>query len=278
MTDLVPTARVLKSLTRDRFIRVSSIDASPLWDGVRRGHPHLDPAACACLTELLASTALLQGRTLFAERLQLLLKGSGQAKAVVADCWPDGTIRGVLDLGRPDAKAWVEAPGLLQVMRSNASGQPYIGNLPLVEGGIQVQVEHYLQQSEQVQASLTLWCDPGTGEAGGLLVEPLPDCPPERLARLIQAIEGLEVVPFWERTGDFLTAWVSQGHGVEEQVATDVFYRCRCTREALLETLRRFPAQQKEDLFKEPGPLEVRCDYCGTMYPITRDDLSLGGA
>ncbi|HLP31200.1 MAG TPA: Hsp33 family molecular chaperone HslO, partial [Geothrix sp.] len=91
MADLVPTARVLKSLTRDRFIRVSSIDASPLWDGVRRGHPHLDPAACACLTELLASTALLQGRTLFAERLQLLLKGSGQAKAVVADCWPDGT-------------------------------------------------------------------------------------------------------------------------------------------------------------------------------------------
>jgi molecular chaperone Hsp33 len=278
MHEPVPQAKVVKSLTRDRHIRLSSMDASPLWDGVRRGHPHLEPTACACLTELLTSTALLQGRTLFSERLQLLVKGSGRAKAVVSDSWPDGTIRGVLDPGPADAAAWIEGPGVFQVMRSNATGQPYVGHLPLVEGGIQVQVEHYLQQSEQIQASLTLWCDPGTGEAGGLLVEPLPDCPPERLARLVQALDGLEVVPLWERTPDFLADWVSQGQGADELVATDLFYRCRCTREALLETLRRFPEDQKADLFKEPGPLEVRCDYCGTMYPITREDLRLGGA
>jgi molecular chaperone Hsp33 len=276
MNDTIPQARVQKSLTRDRHIRLSSLDASPLWDGVRRGHPHLEPAACACLTELLCATALLQSRTLFAERLQLLVKGAGRAKAVVADSWPDGTIRGVLDPSAVAAGPWIAAPGVLQVMRSNASGQPYIGHLALVEGGIQVQVEHYLQNSEQIQASLTLWCDAGTGEAGGLLVEPLPDCPPARLTNLVQAIEGLEVVPFWERTADFLAGWVSQGQGADELAATELYYRCRCTREALLETLRRFPDAQKQDLFKEPGPLEVRCDYCGRLFPITRDDLQLG--
>ncbi|GLH73361.1 33 kDa chaperonin [Geothrix limicola] len=278
MNDAIHQSRVLKALTKDRHIRLSSLDASPLWDGVRRGHPHLDPDACACLTELLSATALLQGRTVFAERLQLLVKGSGRAKAVVADSWPDGTIRGVLDLGDPGAQDWIAAPGLLQVMRSNVAGQPYIGNLELVEGGIQVQVEHYLQSSEQIQASLTLWCDPGTGEAGGLLVEPLPDCPPARLARLVQAIEGLEVVPYWERTAEFLAAWVAQGEGTDDLVATDLYYRCRCTREALLETLRRFSEAQKADLFQDEGPLEVRCDYCGTRYPISRADLLTGEA
>jgi molecular chaperone Hsp33 len=278
MTESIHRAQVLKALTRDRFIRLSSLDASPLWDGVRRGHPHLDPEACACLTELLSATALLQGRTAFAERLQMLVKGSGRARAVVADCWPDGTIRGVLDLSAVDSGDWVAAPGLLQVMRSNATGQPYIGNLPLVAGGIQVQVEHYLQQSEQIQASLTLWCDSGTGEAGGLLVEPLPDCPPARLERLVEAIEGLEVVPYWERTAEFLASWVSQGEGIEESAATELFYRCRCTRAALLEALRRFPAEQKADLCKGKEPLEVRCDYCGTLYPISWDDLMAEGA
>ena len=278
MTGTPPQATVIKALTRDRCIRLSSLDASPLWDGVRRGHPHLAPEACACLTQLLGATALLQGRTAFSERLQLLVKGAGRAKAVVADCWPDGTIRGVLDLSAVATGDWVAAPGLLQVMRSNATGQPYIGTLPLVEGGIQVQVEHYLQQSEQVQASLTLWCDPGTGEAGGLLVEPLPGCPPVRLERLIQAIEGLEVVPFWERTADFLAGWISQGEGTEESTATELFYRCRCTRQALLEALRRFPAEQKAELFKGEEPLEVRCDYCSSIYPITRDDLLAGEA
>ena len=138
MTGAIPRARVLKSLTRDRAIRISSLDASPLWDGIRRGHPHLDPAACACLAETLVATALLHSRTLFEERTQLLIKASGRAKAVVGDCWPDGTLRGVLDLGVPEAPDWIAAPGLLQVMRSSATGQPYIGNLPLVEGGIQV--------------------------------------------------------------------------------------------------------------------------------------------
>ena len=263
---------VLRSHTRDGQIRLSSLDASPLWDGVRRSHPHLEPEACACLTDLLCATALLQSRTLFAERLQLLVKGAGRAKAVVSDSWPDGTIRGVLDVSETGSE-WIAAPGILQVMRSNAGGQPYIGNLPLVEGGIQVQVEHYLQNSEQVQASLTLWCDPATGESGGLLVEPLPDCPPARLARVIQAIEGLEVVPLWERTPAFLANWIAQGEGTEDLAAADIFYRCRCARETLLETLRRFTTEQKEDLFKEPGPLEVRCDYCGTCYAITPEDL-----
>jgi len=278
MIEPLHQARVTKALTRDGHIRLSSLDASPLWDGVRRGHPHLEPEACACLTELLTATALLQARTDFAERMQLLVKGAGRAKAVVADSWPDGTIRGVLDLSAVDTGDWVAAPGLLQVMRSNASGQPYIGTLPLVEGGIQVQVEHYLQNSEQVQSSLTLWCDPSTGESGGLLVELLPDCPPARLARLIQAIEGLEVVPYWERTADFLASWVAQGEGTDELATADLFYRCRCTRETLVDTLRRFPAEQKEELFKDDGPLEVRCDYCGTLYALTRADLQTGEA
>jgi molecular chaperone Hsp33 len=278
MAEPIHQAQVLKALTRDRHVRLSSMDASPLWDGVRRGHPHLDPAACACLTDLLTATALLQGRTVFEERLQLLVKGAGRAKAVVADSWPDGTIRGVLDLGNPEARDWIAAPGVLQVMRSNTAGQPYIGNLELVEGGIQVQVEHYLQSSEQIQASLTLWCDPATGEAGGLLVEPLPDCPPLRLARLVQAIEGLEVVPYWERTPTFLASWVSQGEGVDDLAATEIFYRCRCTRESLMATLRRFSEEQKADLFQNEAPLEVRCDYCGTHYPITRADLLSEGS
>ncbi len=278
MTPATQPVRVLRAHTRDAQIRLSALDASPLWDGVRRSHPHLDPGACACLTELLCATALLQSRSLFAERLQMLIKGAGKARAVVADSWPDGTIRGVLDPGVLEAADWVEAPGVLQVMRSNATGQPYIGNLPLVEGGIQVQTEHYLQNSEQVQASVTLWCDPGTGEAGGLLVEPLPDCPPERLTRLIQAIDGLEVVPFWERTPEFLADWIAQGQGSDQVAVREVFYRCRCSRATLLDTLRGFSEEQKADLFVEPGPVEVRCDYCGQRYPIALEDLQRGDA
>ena len=274
-----PSARLVRALTDDRHIRFAVLQATPLWDGVRRSHPHLEAGACAALTQALSAVALLQSRSGFNERLQILLKGSGRAKAVVADSWPDGTLRGVLDTANPDpGGAWVQGPGLLQVMRSNASGQPYIGNLELVEGDLAKQVEAYLQQSEQVQASLTLWCEDGTGVSGGILVEPLPDCPPDRLARLVQALEGLEVVPFWERTPEFLMAWINQGEGSIVLTEAELGYRCRCQRETLVSTLTGFTTDQLDDLFKAGDPIEVRCDYCGKLYPIARAELPGGAA
>ena len=192
---------------------------------------------------------------------------------MVADSWPDGTIRGVLDLSARAEGPWVQAPGTLQVMRSNVEGQPYNGHLELVEGDVSRQVEAYLLLSEQVQASITLWSDPATGEAGGLMVEPMPDCPPERLARLVQAIEGLDVVPNWERTPDFLMTWINQGDGVEDLAISDLHYRCRCNLGSLLGTMRGFPLEQKRDLFTDGDTVEVRCDYCGMVYVLSRADL-----
>lgn len=266
-------ARVVRALSADHFIRMTTLNAAPLWDGVRRGHPQLGPEPCSVLVQLLSAALLLQARTFHSERLQLLLKGSGRAKAVVADAWPEGDVRGILDPGEAEDGPWVVAPGLMQVMRSNASGQPYVGHLELVEGGLEAQIEAYLQQSEQVQASLSLWCDPATGETGGLLVEPLPGCPPERLARMVDAIEGLEVVPLWERDTDFLVRWINQGDGAEILSSTEVRYHCRCSREALVGTLAAFPPDRVAELFHQTGQIQVHCDYCGKAYDITRSEL-----
>jgi molecular chaperone Hsp33 len=278
MSDLHEPAWILRALTSDRQIRIAALDAGPLWDGVRRGHPQLEAGACTVLVQLLAATQLLQSRNFFAERMQLLLKTSGAAKAVVSDSWPDGGVRGMLDLDDGKAgKPWVEAPGLLQVMRSNPGGTPYIGGLELVEGPLETQIEAYLQQSEQINASVSLWCDPSTGEGGGLLVEPLPGCPDERMEQLIAALEGLEVVPLWERTPDFLVGWVNRGEGAEILSRTQVEYVCRCGRESLVATLNGFGDERVAELFQAGSPMEVRCDYCGKVYSIAREDLHPAG-
>jgi len=273
-------AGILRALTHDQQIRFTALDASPLWDGIRRGHPQLEAPACAALAQLLAAALLLQSRTFFSERLQLLVQSAGRVRSMVADAWPDGGIRGMLDEGQLPAdppQPWLKAPGLLQVMRSNPAGQPYIGQLALVEGPLAPQVEAYLLQSEQVAASVTLWSDPGSGASGGLLVEPLPGCPPERMAALVEALEGLEVVPLWERSPDFLATWINQGEGAEILARQETRYRCRCGQEALVATLRGFARERLEELFEPGGPLEIRCDYCSKAYSIGREELLGGG-
>ncbi len=278
MYDSPTPASVLRALTSDHCIRFAVLDARALWDGVRCGHPHLEAEACACLVQALSASLLLQSRTFFSERLQLLLKGSGRARTIVADSWPEGDIRGFLDIaeGRGEAP-WVQAPGVFQVMRSNPKGKPYIGTLELIEGTIQTQVEGYLLQSEQVKASATLWCDPLTGEAGAILVEPMPRCPRERLEILVNAIEGLEVVPFWERDPEFLCRWINQGEGTDILSSTEIHYRCRCSKASLMEVLANFDTIKLDEIFHDEGPVEVRCDYCGTNYLIRREELAPRG-
>lgn len=279
MPEALPRARVLRALSSDHHVRFTVLDAGPLWDGVRRGHPQLEAQACACLVEMLSAALLLQSRNFFSERLQLVLRSAGRAKALVADSWPEGDIRGFLDVAEEMHDGpWVAGPGTLRVMRSNPKGQPYVGTLELIAGSIQAQVEAYLLQSEQIQASVTLWCDPGTGEAGGLFVEPLPDCPRERLVLLVHAIEGLDVVPYWEREPEFLCRWVNQGEGTEILSAVEVQYQCRCRKEALIGILRGFDRVKLEEIFQDPGPVEVRCDYCGKAYLISRSEVAPQGS
>lgn len=275
MSEIIRPAQVLRALTSDHHIRFTVLDAGPLWDGVRRGHPHLEADACASLVEVLSGALLLQARTFFSERLQLMLKGSGRTKAVVADSWPEGDIRGVLDISEENTcGSWIQMPGFLKIMRSNPKGKPYIGTLELIEGPIQAQLENYLFQSEQVQASATIWCDPGTGEAGALLVEPLPNCPHERLNRLVHAIEGLEVVPNWEREPEFLCRWINQGEGTDILSTAEIHYRCRCNQGSLVEILQGFDKVKRDELFHDLESVEVRCDYCGKTYLIRRDEVA----
>jgi molecular chaperone Hsp33 len=229
------------------------------------------------LVELLAAAALLQSRSLLAERIQLVLRSAGHAKAIVADSWPDGSIRGILDLNtntEGDGGPWIASPGNFQVMRSNPNGPPYIGNIELIDGAISAQVEHYLQQSEQIQACAAIWCDPLSGEAGGLVVEPLPNCPAERLKRMVAALDGLEVTQPWERTPEFIVGWINQGEGAEILSSLNLEYRCRCSKQSLVDTLGVMPQDQRLEIFDGKNTIEAHCEYCGKSYAIAQEELA----
>lgn len=267
-------AKISRFMTADQWIKLDIVEMGPLWDRIRRHHPSYDATQAAVLAEGLMATLLLLGRSDFLQRVQLMIKSSGRIKNLITDAWPDGSIRGFCDAGSPQASLPLELPGSIQVMRSQPSGEPYMGLLPLVEGGIDKQLEAYFQQSEQIQTSVHLWCDPLTGLGGALKVEPLPLCPPTRLARLIQALEGLEVVPFEERTTEFLAAWINQGEGYQLLTSTDVRYACRCNRDDLVRIMRGFSSEEKQHLFETQDHTEVRCDYCAEVFIIRASDLT----
>ena len=216
--------------------------------------------------------ALLMGRSHGLQRIQLLLKSLGRIETMMIDVWPDGSLRGFCDHRETETED-LKTPGQIRVMRSNEGEQPYTGVLPLIEGGIAKQLESYLSQSEQIQASVTMWIDPLTGQGGAFMVEPLPQCPPKRLARLIHAVEGFEVVLPEERTHAFIASWINGGAGAIETASSELRYECRCSKESLIDIMRKFSSSDRDHLFSNQPSTEVHCDYCANVYQISVEDL-----
>jgi molecular chaperone Hsp33 len=95
---------------------------------------------------------------------------------------------------------------------------------------------------------------------------------------LVDGLEGLEVVPFWERDPEFLIRWINLGEGAEIQSSLDLHYRCRCSKATILAALTTVPRSQLEELFPAAGPVEICCDYCGLRYLVTKDEVPESGS
>jgi redox-regulated HSP33 family molecular chaperone len=93
------------------------------------------------------------------------------------------------------------------------------------------------------------------------------------MQRLVDALEGLDVVPFWERDPEFLIRWVNQAEGATQLSAHDIEYRCRCSKDGLLAALASFSKEKMTEIFAEGSPAEVRCDYCGRTFAIHREEV-----
>ena len=52
-----------------------------------------------------------------------------------------------------------------------------------------------------------------------------------------------------------------------------VFFRCRCSRERVIEMLRSLGADEIRSVLAERGEVEVRCDFCNRAYRFDSVDV-----
>ena len=94
---------------------------------------------------------------------------------------------------------------------------------------------------------------------------------------MLAALDSLDVAKPRELTPDFLVAWVNQGEGAEVMSSMDLEYRCRCSRQSLIDTLSVMPSEKRDAHSSPEEGLEARCEYCGKTYTIARRELRRGG-
>ncbi len=183
--------------------------------------------------------------------------------------------------GKLDVGGYVGRNGKLTVVRDLSLKEPYVGMCHLVSGEVAEDFAEYFTASEQQPSLVYLGVrlEPLSGQvlgAGGLLIQPLPDCPAEHVDYVMTKAEAIP----------HLTERLSEGEGLRDVVLSlfpegDVSfteelrpaYRCDCSRERMERALMSLGREELSEIIEEDGQAELSCHFCNSRYTFTKAEL-----
>jgi molecular chaperone Hsp33 len=272
-------------------IAVVAAITTELVHEIRTRHD-LSPTATAA-TGRLATGAVLFGSNLKGpERITLQMTGDGPISGIAADSWllSEDTVaaRGYarnpfVDIplnarGKFDVAGAIGA-GSLQVTKSYAVGQPYVGVVPLHSGEIAEDLAAYLVNSEQIPSvvALGVLANPdGVRAAGGVLAQVLPGADEIAIARLEESALAMPPV----------TKLISEGadaHALMHALAgafdlrshrtVDVRFACMCTQKKVEAAMLGLGAEELRRMAAEEPETEATCEFCKKTYIFTPSEI-----
>jgi molecular chaperone Hsp33 len=284
-----PDDELVRTLSLDGGISLRAVVARNVVAEAATRRP-VAPTALNAVGRCLVGAVLLATGNKHGEVVQIQLRGDGPLGTLTAICDSDGRVRGTvknpsvdlpLAAGHPDVARAIGL-GVLSVVRSHPTWrEPYIGTVPLISGEVAGDLTLYLTESEQTPSAVglgvALGSDGVVAEAGGFLVQPLPDADEDVIARLEQNVLGLPPVSELLASGvraDGLIDLLSEGFGTGERHRARPEFYCPCTRERALRTLALLGARELQEIVDDGAPQEVCCEFCGRRYDLTVEEIA----
>lgn len=283
--------KIIRCITSDGGIMAIAVDASDIVFTAKKLHK-LSTSATAALGRLLCAASIMgdllkqQGAT-----MNLRISADGPLGVVMAVSDSNGNVRGYVgnancpteyyNNGKINVAKAVGKNGILNVMRDYGSGDPYIGQVPIVSGEIAEDIASYYATSEQIPTvcSLGVLLDKEDGEvllAGGLLVQLLPGADEEAIAKLEKNAEVLEPMTTMLAKGmsvEEICKKALEGFEVEVLDENNVNYVCTCSKERVENALKSLSTEELTEIIEEDGKAEAGCHFCNKKYVFTKEEL-----
>ncbi len=221
------------------------------------------------------------------ERVIVQIQADGPLGAIVVDARGDGRVRAcferpltrasavAVDYMRPSVQHAVGTNGSLVVTRDLGLERRYQGNVELISGEIDEDLQHYLDVSEQLPSALAcaVVLD-GAGEvlrAGGVLCQTFPGGDPAEIERIRDRIGqgALHSVLLQERSAAELARFAMGDMEFETTGHTALRYHCPCSPQTAENILSTLGAADLEDLANEQPTTTVTCHFCAESYTLS---------
>ena len=269
-------------------VRAFAAYTKKVVEDARTAH-NTSPVMTAALGRLLTAGAMMGAMMKGDDLLTLQIKCDGAAGGLTVTADAEGHVKGycmepmVLIPARPDHKldvAGALGPGYLRVIKDMGLKEPYIGETQLVPGEIAEDITYYYAQSEQTPSAVGLGVlmsrDNTVAEAGGFIVQLMPDASEETVAKLeknLQNVKSVTDVYKDGKTTEDLLSILLEGLDMQLLDKSDVSFRCDCSAAKIEAALISIGKKDLLSLIDEGKEVEMGCSFCGRKYIISQEKL-----
>ena len=282
---------ILQGLLKHSTIRFAAITGRELVAEAQRIHGLSRTATATLGRELLMVAMMASQLKNDTDSVSAILSGGGPGGNLVCVGRKGPFVKGCAgdpgcelppkDNGKLDVGGYVGRNGKLTVVRDLSLKEPYVGMCHLVSGEVAEDFAEYFTASEQQPSLVYLGVrlEPLSGQvlgAGGLLVQPLPDCPAEHVDYVMTKAEAIP----------HLTQRLSEGESLRDIVLSlfpegdlafteelQPAYRCDCSRERMERALLSLGRDELREIIEEDGQAELSCHFCNSKYTFTKAEL-----
>lgn len=293
--NIVQPFRLEKSAVRGRMVRLGSV----LGD-IMKQHDYPPPVS-ALLSEVLTLCLLLSSMLKYEGIFSLQIKGDGPIRTLVADVTSKGEVRAYAGFDDVAVKKAAKrkqdvahhyyhllGKGYMAFTVDTGSHETrYQGIVELKGNSIVEAVQHYFTQSEQIKTSfkLAVHAQDRHWRTGGIMIQQMPDedagkvtdAEPDiedwtRAAMLLSTCSDGEMLSPVLATSDVLYRLFNED-GVRIYSPTHIRFKCRCTRQRVVDILRTIPRAEIEDICEKEGHVSIKCEFCSEDYRFSAADL-----
>lgn len=280
---------IVRATAAQQQLRVFAITSRDLVEQGRKIH-NTSPVATAALGRLLTAGAMM-GSMMKGDKdvLTLQIECGGPIGGVTVTADANANVKGyvnqpnVIIPANKDGKLDVSGaigPGFLNVIRDIGMKEPYNGQVHLVSGEIAEDLTYYYATSEQIPSSVGLGVlldkENFVKQAGGFIIQVMPFAEDEVIDKVEESLKHIHSV----------TSLLEQGMTPEDMLhhllgdldleildRIPAQYACNCSKERVAKAIASIGRADLEDMIQAGETIETNCQFCGSHYYFTTEEL-----
>ena len=257
-------------------VRGEIVHLDATWRAVleRRSYPE---RLQSLLGEMMAAAALLSATLKFDGSLIMQMLGNGPVKLLVVEATSGQTLRATAkwdgEIPQGDLATLLGDGRFVISIVPEGEAQTYQGIVGIEGDSVARVLEHYMEQSEQLETRM--WLASDSRQAAGMLLQKLPAAPSHDADAWNRATQLGGTIRPEELLGLPATRIIHRLYHEEDVRVFDprpVAFRCSCSRERVTSMLRMLGREEVQSIIEERRSVEVDCEFCGRHYAFDAVD------